>query len=91
MSIPGPVRDNFQVLLRAAENGDLALLECSDADTGQARYVICAVSREDGEFQFAPFGHMVSDRNPYEAYIPLGAHADGGPDRSVMEPPNGAA
>lgn len=70
MSIPAPVLANFQTLLKAAENGDLALLECLDADTGETRYVICAVSPSDHNFFFTPFGHMVTDRNPYDAYIP---------------------
>ncbi|WP_303830963.1 DUF6117 family protein [Asticcacaulis taihuensis] len=76
MSIPEPIRANFQTLLRAAEQGDLALLECADADTGEPRYVICAVQTGGGEYLFTPFGHLVSDRNPYEAYIP----PDAGPD-----------
>ena len=70
MSIPKSVKANFQTLLSAAENGALALMECQDADTNVPRYVICAVNREEGAYQMVPFGHMVSDRNPYEAYIP---------------------
>ncbi len=70
MSIPNHVRNNFQVLLDAAEGGHLALLECRDADTLEPRYVICAVSRDAGEYLFTPFGHMVADRNPFEAYLP---------------------
>ncbi len=69
MAIPEHVRTNFNTLLEAAENGDLALLECSDANTGEARYVICAVGREGEEFAFTPFGHLAMD-NPYLAYIP---------------------
>jgi hypothetical protein len=49
MSTPDHARANFQTLLRAAENGDLALMECSDAATGEPRYVLCAVGR-DGAF-----------------------------------------
>jgi len=70
MSIPDAIRANFQVLLRAAEHGHLALLECADAKTGDTRYVICAVHEDAGEYVMTPFGHMVSDGNPYEAYIP---------------------
>lgn len=40
--IPDHARANFQTLLRAAERGDLALMECMDAATGEPRYVICA-------------------------------------------------
>ena len=69
MSIPDHARANFQTLLRAAADGNLALLECADAETGAVRYVICAVGRDDGEFLFTPFGHL-ADGNPYEAYRP---------------------
>ncbi|KIZ44511.1 MULTISPECIES: DUF6117 family protein [Rhodopseudomonas] len=69
MSIPDHARANFQTLLRAAVDGNLALLECADAETGAVRYVICAVGRDAGEFLFTPFGHL-ADGNPYEAYRP---------------------
>ncbi|MCI4679056.1 DUF6117 family protein [Rhodoblastus acidophilus] len=69
MSIPDHAQANFQTLLRAAENGDLALMECADALTGETRYVICAVGREGSDFLFTPFGHL-ADGNPYEAYDP---------------------
>lgn len=67
--IPDHVRVNFQTLLRAAEHGDLALMECSDAATGKPRYVICAVGRADGDFVFTPFGHL-AEGDPYAAYLP---------------------
>ncbi|MBC7284664.1 DUF6117 family protein [Hoeflea sp.] len=67
--IPDHIRANFQALMRAAENGDLALMECSDAETGAPRYVICAVGRNGGEYLFTPFGHL-AEGNPYEAYRP---------------------
>ena len=70
MSIPDPIRANFQVLLRAAENGDLALLECTDAETGDTRYVICAIAQDGNGYVITPFGHMVADRDPFAAYIP---------------------
>jgi hypothetical protein len=69
MSIPDHARANFQTLLRAAADGNLALLECADAETGAVRYVICAVGRDGGEFLFTPFGHL-ADGNPYETYRP---------------------
>jgi hypothetical protein len=69
MSIPDYARTNFQTLLRAAADGNLALMECADATTRDARYVICAVGRDGAEFVFTPFGHL-ADGNPYEAYLP---------------------
>ena len=35
MSIPDHARANFETLLRAAGNGNLALMECLDAATAQ--------------------------------------------------------
>jgi hypothetical protein len=49
MSIPDYARANFNTLLRAAAAGDLALVECADAVTGEPRYVLCAVGRDDGD------------------------------------------
>ena len=69
MSIPDHARTNFQTLLRAAAAGDLALVECADAATGDPRYVICAVGRDNGDYVLTPFGHL-APANPYDAYIP---------------------
>ncbi|MGE0502531.1 MAG: DUF6117 family protein [Rhizobiaceae bacterium] len=69
MSIPDHARANFQTLLRAAADGNLALLECTDAATGAPRYVVCAVGRDGEEFLFTPFGHL-AEGNPYDAYVP---------------------
>jgi hypothetical protein len=69
MSIPDHARANFQTLLRAAADGNLALMECIDAVTGESRYVICAVGRDGRHFLFTPFGHL-ADGNPFDAYLP---------------------
>src|SRR5579871_3954884 len=69
MSIPDHARANFQTLLRAAADGNLALMECIDAVTGESRYVICAVGRDGRGFLFTPFGHL-ADGNPFDAYLP---------------------
>lgn len=69
MSIPDYISKNFDTLLRAASDGNLALMECTDAITGERRYVICAVGREGTDYLFTPFGHLV-DGNPYDAYLP---------------------
>lgn len=69
MSIPDHARANFQTLLRAAADGNLALLECTDAVTGAPRYVVCAIGRDGEDFLFTPFGHL-AEGNPYDAYVP---------------------
>jgi hypothetical protein len=70
MSIPEYARTNFNILLRAAAAGDLALIECTDAVTGEPRYVLAAVGHHGGDYVLAPFGHLAPD-NPFEAYLPL--------------------
>ncbi len=67
--IPDHIRANFQTLMRAAENGYMALMECADAESGALRYVICAVGCDGDEYLFTPFGHQ-AEGNPYEAYRP---------------------
>ncbi len=69
MAIPKHIRENFETLLRAAQNGDLAVMECKDASSGIPRYVICAVGRHEGDYVFTPFGHL-AEGNPFEAYVP---------------------
>ena len=69
MSIPDYARANFQTLLRAAADGNLALMECTDTTTGEPRYVICAAGRDGPDFLFTPFGHL-ADGNPFDAYVP---------------------
>ena len=69
MSIPDYISKNFDTLLRAASDGNLALMECADAITGEPRYVICAIGGEGTAYLFTPFGHL-ADGNPYDAYLP---------------------
>ena len=69
MAIPDACARNFETLLRAAANGHLALMECTDAVTGVPRYVICAVGRADGDYVMTPFGHL-HHGNPFDAYLP---------------------
>ncbi len=69
MTIPDHARANFETLLRAAADGNLALMECADVLTGEPRYVVCAVGRDGAEFVFTPFGHL-ADGDPFDAYLP---------------------
>ena len=70
MAIPDHARTNFNTLLRAAGDGNLALMECLDAVTGDRRHVLCAVGRaDDGDIVKTPIGHL-ADGNPNDAYLP---------------------
>lgn len=67
--IPPGVAANFQTLLRAAAAGDLGLISCNDAKTGEPRWVIAAFARQrGGGIAMTPFGHM-SGGNPYDDYV----------------------
>jgi hypothetical protein len=61
--------DNFDTLLRAAKEGNLALLECRDAKTGEYRAVIVAMGWNGEEYVMTPFGHL-HQGNAFEDYIP---------------------
>lgn len=69
MAIPDYALTNFRTLLRAAQDGNLALMECLDARTEEPCFVLCAVGRDKGDYVFTPFGHL-ADGNPYDAYFP---------------------
>jgi hypothetical protein len=77
MSIPDYASTNFNTLLRAAVAGDLALVECTDAVTGEPRYVLCGIGHDDGTYTMTPFGHLAPD-NPFEAYVSPQATSDAG-------------
>lgn len=82
MSIPDHARTNFDTLLRAAASGDLALVECADAITGEPRYVLCAVRWDGGAYEMTPFGHL-APRNPYETYVAPRTSPDAGEPASA--------
>lgn len=67
---------NFETLKRAAEDDNLALMECTDAKTGEKVNVICAVQTsvaEDGvtlNYAFVPLAKQFMNSNPYEEVLP---------------------
>ena len=69
MAIAKGDKKNFDTILNAAKNGDLALLECRDAGSGEARSVICAVNRNGGGFEFVPLAKLFAG-NPYDEVTP---------------------
>ena len=76
MAIPKGHKQNFQTLVDAFQNNDVALMECQLSATGEKVAVICAANRlADGEIEFTPFA-MMFNGNPYEAVNP--PKAEGG-------------
>lgn len=65
-------KENFQTLARAFEAGDVALMECTDNETGELVPVICAMQKSgDAEqpIEFVPFAMMIAG-DPYERLTP---------------------
>ena len=76
MAIPIGHKQNFQTLVDAFNNGDVALMECELSATKEIVAVVCAANRmPDGEIEFTPFA-MLFNGNPYEMVNP--PKADGG-------------
>ena len=50
---------NFKTLRQAFDNGDVALMECQLAATGESVAAICAANcLPNGEVEFVPFGML---------------------------------
>lgn len=57
---------NFEILKKAFETNNVALMECKEKSTRELVAVICAVNRQaDGQFAFVPFAKFFNG-NPYE-------------------------
>lgn len=60
-------RANFKTLLRAARANALALVESTDAETGEYRALICAIVFDGQDYCITPFGHLAT-ADPFEQY-----------------------
>jgi hypothetical protein len=77
MAIPEAIKTNFNTMVKAVKQEDIALLECRNRNTGEAAYAICAINRirqanSEPEIEMVPFGVMFSN-DPYEILIPASA------------------
>lgn len=67
--LPGHI-EQFNTLLQAHDNGDLALVECTSATTGLPVAAICAMQREaDGSTTIVPIARLF-DGNPCNELLP---------------------
>ena len=71
MAIPEPYRANFETLQRASQQGDLCLVECRDAATGQPVFALCAVNYTEETAEWVPLAKLFAG-NPYEELVPPG-------------------
>jgi Family of unknown function (DUF6117) len=70
MSIASGYINNFDTLCHAMERGEVGLLECKDAKTGQTVIALCAVQTDsDRSVSMIPLAKLF-DGNPYEELIP---------------------
>ena len=76
MTLPDDVARIFNALLSAAAKGALALLVGKDAATGETRYIIGAMGRDDGDELFVPFGHLTPGHPRQAILAPLPAPPD---------------
>ena len=70
---------NFDMLKRACENGDLALVDCQLIETGKSVAVVCAVNKPDGtsdSYGIIPIA-MMFDGDPYELLNPPSVETSG--------------
>lgn len=70
MALKQADRANFGTLMKAFENGDIALMEARDRETGEYRAVICAVEGVGDDIEFIPLAAMTWD-NPYDLWEPV--------------------
>lgn len=65
------MKANFETLKAAIRNGDAALMEVMDSETGRIEYAVCGVSIQDGQAVFCPLATLTAVHdNPYERYQP---------------------
>ena len=76
MPLTAAQKDNFSTLRRAFRAGDVALMECQLATTGETVAVVCAANRRpDKSVEFLPFAMFFAD-DPYRILNP--PNPDGG-------------
>mgnify|MGYP000947269447 CR=1 FL=1 len=69
MAVPQKLEHDFSILTRAFTNGNVALMETKDRETGRTEYVICIIGRQDDEVSLTPVATIIHC-DPYERYEP---------------------
>jgi hypothetical protein len=79
-------KKNFQTMLKATENGDIALVSAIRRSDGSNVALACAMGREDdGSIMVVPLAVMVEGGNPFNDFIPAGGTTD--PERVMNAKP----
>ena len=70
MTIPAHVSHNFETLGRAAQSGNLGMIECADPATGEIHFLLCAVAATGSGIPRIVFAELL-DRNPFDGFLPV--------------------
>lgn len=63
-------KTNFETMRRAADNGDIALMDARRKADGKSVALVCATQREaDGSITIVPLAVMI-EGSPYEMFDP---------------------
>lgn len=72
-------KQNFEMLLRAAKNGDLALVDARDKETGETVRLIAAIqspTEPGGDYLIIPIAKMIEE-DPFERFDGPGHDQEG--------------
>ncbi len=69
---------NFDTILKAGSDGNLALLECKEFATGNNVCLIIARGSDGENLTMSPLAKMLDDANPFTAYGPPGSRGPEG-------------
>ena len=75
MAIPDHVARNFETLGRAAQSGNLGLVECVHPDTGEVHFLLCAVAPNASGIPGIVFARLL-DHNPFGTLLPVAGLAE---------------
>lgn len=67
--IPKGHRATLETIQRAARNGALAIVACTDKATKRPVTVLCAIGRENDDYVISPLAKLF-DGNPYDELDP---------------------
>jgi hypothetical protein len=62
-------KTNLETIIKAAKNGDLALVECTDKKSGRPVIALCAIGFDGKEYIITPMAKLF-DGNPFEELNP---------------------
>ncbi|MBA2935242.1 hypothetical protein HZF05_14230 [Sphingomonas sp. CGMCC 1.13654] len=70
MTIPDHVSRNFATLGRAAQSGNLGMIECADPATGEIHFLLCAVAATGSGIPRIVFAELLGS-NPFDRLLPV--------------------